>query len=77
MNDPYVKHGIAIINPYGGIWTNEVFDTPEAAYAYLRHFWKGVPTADLTRYQLAMATQIVTLDRPAGDPIFLPLPQPT
>ena len=74
MAEPYVRQGIAIINPYGGIWSNEIFDTPEAALAYLKSFWRNVPNHDIGKFSLAMATQTVTLNCTHGEPIFLPLP---
>jgi hypothetical protein len=67
------KHGIAIINPYGGIWTDEIFDTPEAAAECLKQFWKEAPM-DLSKFKLAMATATITLDRVPGDPILIPVP---
>ena len=73
--DTYITHGLAIINPYGGIWTSEVFQTPEAALEYLNRFWKG-SNDRLGEYKLAVATLTVTLDRKPGEPIFVPLPLP-
>lgn len=74
MDEPYTRQGIAIINPYGGIWTSEIFDTPEAALARLKAFWRNVPNHDISKFKLAMATQTVTLNRTPGEPSFLPLP---
>lgn len=33
--------GFGIINPYGSFWTDEVFQTPDRAWDYLRKFWKS------------------------------------
>jgi hypothetical protein len=73
--DIYIKNGLAIINPYGGVWTDEVFQTPEDAMKYLNEFWKG-KNDRLKEYKLAVATLTITLDRSPGEPIFIPLPQP-
>lgn len=75
MVKPYMKQGIAIINPYGGIWTNQVFDTPEAALTYLKSLWKDVPGHDLGEFKLAMAMQTTEVIRPVGDPEFFPMPR--
>lgn len=75
--EPYVRQGIAIINPYGGIWTNEIFKTPEEALAFLKSFWKGVPEHDISRFRLAMAIQTTTVWLKPGEPEFFPMPQST
>lgn len=72
--DVYVRNGLAIINPYGGVWTDEVFQTPEDALKYLDQFWKG-DNARLKEYKLAVATLTITLDRTPGEPTFIPLPE--
>jgi len=74
MTEPYTRQGIAIINPYGGIWTNEVFKTPEEALGYLKAYWKGVPNHDISKFRLAMAVQTTTIYRPQGEPKFFPMP---
>lgn len=76
MTEPtYVTHGLAIINPYGGIWTPHVFQTPDEAMKYLSEFWKG-KNDRLKEYKLAVATLTVSLDRTPGVPTFIPLPDP-
>lgn len=72
--DTYVRNGLAIINPYGGVWCDEVFQTPEDALRYLKRFWKD-GNDRLGEYKLAVATLTITLDRPVGVPTFIPLPQ--
>jgi len=72
--DTYVMHGLAIINPYGGVWTGEIFQTKEAAMLHLTDYWKG-NNDRLGEYKLAVATMTITLDREPGEPIFIPLPQ--
>lgn len=71
--DTYTRHGLAIINPYGGVWTDEIFQTPDDALAYLKRFWKD--RTDFGDYKLAVATLTVTLDREPGQPTFIPLPK--
>jgi hypothetical protein len=72
-HEPYVTRGLAIINPYGGIWTPHVFSTPEEAMKYLESFWNG-KNDRLKEYKLAVATLTVTLDRVPGEPTFIALP---
>jgi hypothetical protein len=72
-NEPYVMRGLAIINPYGGIWTPHVFSTPEEAMKYLESFWNG-KSDRLKGYRLAVATLTVTLDRVPSEPTFITLP---
>lgn len=71
----YTRNGLAIINPYGGVWTDEIFQTPEDAMNYLREFWDG-KNDRMKEYKLAVATLTITLDRPPGEPTFIPLPDP-
>lgn len=73
-NDTYIRNGLAIINPYGGIWTDEIFQTPEDAMKYLNEFWKG-KDGRLKEYKLAVATLTVTLDRPVGEPMYIAFPE--
>lgn len=73
--DTYVMHGLAIINPYGGVWTSEIFQTSDAAMKYLTDYWKGKDNDRVKEYKLAVATMTITLDREPGEPIFIPLPQ--
>lgn len=70
--EEYTKVGLAIINPYGGVWTDEIFETPEAALAYLKKFWKE--RRDFVGFKLAMATKTITVQRPPGKPTFIELP---
>lgn len=37
---------VGIVNPYGQLWTDEAFPTPEAAETHLRSFWGGGAMAD-------------------------------
>ena len=64
--------GLAILNQYGGIWTDELFETPEAALAYLKSYWKD--QKDLSGYRLVQAVKTIEVYRPQGDPVIVPLP---
>lgn len=64
---------IGIINTYGGLWTDETFETPEAALAYLREYW-GPSRKDLKPFKLAQVIKTVEVYRPLGEPTFIPLP---
>lgn len=72
-DEPYIRKGLAIINRYGGVWTDQLFRTPEEAQAYLRQFWKNVDT-DLRGFKLAEASLTIQIDRPVGDPTYIPFP---
>lgn len=37
------RQGFSIVNPYGDMWTTEIFGTAEQAHEYVRQFWKGKP----------------------------------
>jgi hypothetical protein len=76
QRDERVSHGLAIINPYGGIWTDEIFEKPEDALRYLKAFWNG-HNFDASKWRLALATQTITLDRHPGEPTLLELPAGT
>lgn len=64
------KTGLAIINPYGGIWADEVFETAEAARKYLH---RNYPEAKPGTFKLAMAVQTVEVWREPGEPTYVPL----
>lgn len=72
MDNEYSQRGIAIINPYGGVWSPVLFQTPDAALAHLKTFWPK--DYDLSKFKLAMVTQTTTIDRAPGEPQFVPLP---
>jgi hypothetical protein len=73
--DTSTRKGIAIISPYGGIWSNELFETAEAARRYLADYWKKTPHHDLSGYRLARATQTVTLIRAPGELLLIDMPK--
>lgn len=50
---PYTSSGFAIINPYGGIWTDKVFATEKEALKYLRDYWGEA--RELNEFKLAYA----------------------
>jgi hypothetical protein len=63
------KIGIAIINPYGGFWADEVFDTPELAREYLK---KNYPTnSKQSEFKFAMAVMTIELYRKPGEPEYV------
>jgi hypothetical protein len=70
--EPYTANGLAIVNPYGGIWTRQLFDTPEAAIKYLRTYWGE--KEDISRFKLAPAHLEVKLDEFGGKPRLLAIP---
>lgn len=47
--------GFGIVNPYGDMWTTDVFRSPEAASEHLADFWRGSPEKDLSRYRIVKA----------------------
>lgn len=66
------KSGIAIVGPYGNVWTDELFDTPAAAVAHLKNFWSGVDSFDLSKWSLSAAHRTLTLDAANPEPILTP-----
>ena len=59
------KTGVGIVNPYGDLWSTCVYDTPEAAIASLRAFWKNVSDFDEAKWALTPVRLIVTPMFPA------------
>lgn len=41
-----------ILNPYGDVWTTDVFETPEGAWLHIEDFWHGTPDYDVNRYRV-------------------------
>lgn len=69
---PYNRTGLAIINPYGGIWTDTLFQTEQEALKYLKSFWGD---QDVSRFRLACASVEVKLELGGdGEPIYVSLP---
>lgn len=66
------ERGLAIINQHGGIWSHEIFETPEAARAFLLKEWPG---ADLNKFSLAAVVRTVEVYRPLGDAITTLMPR--
>lgn len=50
--------GYGIINPYGDMWTSEVFDTPGQAKGHLERFWQNINGTDLTKFRIVRAKQV-------------------
>lgn len=38
---PNVTHGWCILNSYGSVWHDEIFETPGQARNFITAFWKG------------------------------------
>jgi hypothetical protein len=66
------KTGIAIVTPYGSVWSDELFDTPAAAVAHLKDYWKGVSQFDLSKWHLSAATRTLRLNPADPTPILNP-----
>lgn len=52
--------GFGILNPYGDMWTSEIFETPAEAEAYVRTYWANFPGshgADPSKYKVVRAKQ--------------------
>lgn len=67
------RQGIVIINPYGGIWGPNVFESPAQARQHLENFWRGIP-CDLTKFKLAWGEQVTRIALTPGEPQFIDLP---
>ncbi|MEH2501271.1 hypothetical protein V1290_000082 [Bradyrhizobium sp. AZCC 1578] len=51
--------GYGILNPYGDMWTSEVFSTEGQARGHLERFWRTVPGgSDLSKYKIVRARQV-------------------
>jgi len=59
---PQVKRGLAIIGPYGNIWTDAVFDTPKQAAEYIKRAWPAEYVIDWTQWRAVPATITVAAD---------------
>ena len=58
--DPYVRHGVAIVGPYGNIWTERIFKDEEEAKQHIKIFWQNVNTFDISQWSVVPATLSVT-----------------
>lgn len=72
MPDTYTRSGLAIINPYGGIWTDKIFPDAHEALKYLRDYWGN--ERDLREYKLAYASLEVKLHDEHMGPVYVPIP---
>lgn len=70
-SETYTRIGLAIINPYGGIWTDRIFTSDEEAMRYLRDYWGQ--TEDISRFKIAPAYLEVKLEQFGGKPRILPI----
>jgi hypothetical protein len=69
--DTYTRNGLAIINPYGGIWTDRIFASDEEAMRYLRDYWGE--KEDISRFKIAPAYLELKLQDFGGKPRIIPL----
>ncbi|MET4197318.1 hypothetical protein ABIA95_000140 [Bradyrhizobium sp. LA8.1] len=58
---PYRSTGYGILNPYGDMWTPEMFETKAEATSHLERFWSqpGFGPNDLSRFKIVKAKQVV------------------
>ena len=51
--------GFGIVNPFGDMWTTDIFNSEEATRNHLKRFWSVVDSSsrDLSRYRIVRATQ--------------------
>jgi hypothetical protein len=63
--------GLAIINSYGGLWDNRLFDRPEDALAYLKEHYDD---QNIGNFKLAMAVQTTEIYSGLSEPEFIPFP---
>jgi hypothetical protein len=73
MTEDNVTRGLAIIGPYGNVWANKLFDTPEQARQHVVDFWKKSGGVNLAEWSVAPATMRVSIDQVVmqADPIPL------
>lgn len=54
------REGYGILNPYGDMWTTDIFDTVDQAHEHVRRFWNGSETGKTFRYTVVRARQHTT-----------------
>ena len=66
--------GLGILNPWGDLWTHNIFETEAGAQQYIRDFWSqpGFKAADrapqaLAKYRVVPVRVIVSIDRVSQD----------
>lgn len=62
---PAYREGFGILNKQGDFWSPNIFDTEEAAQAYVERFWAGSNDMDLGQFTIVPAQQRITIT-PAG-----------
>ncbi len=60
------REGFGILNPYGDMWTTEIFATEAEAREYVKRFWSGVRRAKPFDYRIVRARQRTTFVRALG-----------
>lgn len=66
----YTKRGLAIIGPYGNVWTDELFEDDKQAAAYLDNFWNKSGGWIPGEWKLVTATQVITTDEGVSEVSF-------
>jgi hypothetical protein len=61
LNEPKenTQTGLALVGPYGNVWHDALFQTPEAAIRYLTTYWRGVAW-EPQNWKVVQATQTIT-----------------
>lgn len=50
--------GLALVGPYGNVWHDDLFETPDAAIRYLTTYWRGVKW-DHSKWKVVQATKTI------------------
>jgi hypothetical protein len=61
------RDGYGILNPYGDMWTTEIFETPAAAEQFVRDFWRGAKDIDHSRFRVVRARVRTSFVGPLSD----------
>lgn len=56
-----VTRGLAIIGPFGNVWSNRLYETPTEAIAHIKEFWKG-HVIEWEKWKVAPATQTIEIN---------------
>lgn len=62
--NPSTSYGLCIIGPYGNVWSDDLFKTPEDAELYLDKFW-GVNGWDHNKFKFAEGVKTISSDDPS------------
>lgn len=56
---PNTRSGYVIVGPYNNVWSDDIFETPQAAAEYLRTSGRDL---DPARWRIAVGTKTVSVD---------------